>query len=51
METMVKIDDGFGCRQTKLSEKMEAAFERRQTKGIEMMNDGVEGCQVHLEDV
>ncbi len=41
----MKIDDGVGCRQAKVSEKMEAAFERRQKKGIEIMNNGVEGCQ------
>ncbi len=42
----MKIDDGVGCRQAKVSEKMEAAFEGRQTKGIEKVNEGVEGCQV-----
>ncbi len=42
----MKIDDGFGCRQTKVSEKMEAAIEGRQTKGIEKVNEGVEGCRL-----
>ncbi len=42
----MKIDDGGGCRQAKVSEKMEAAFEGRQTKGIEKVNEEVEGCQV-----
>ncbi len=42
----MKIDDGVGCRQAKVSEKMGAAFERRQTKGIEKINEGVEGCQL-----
>ncbi len=42
----MKIDDGVGCRKAKVSEKVVAAFEGRQTKGIEKMNEGVEGCQV-----
>ncbi len=42
----MKIDDGVGCRQAKVSEKMEAAFKGRQTKEIEKVNEGVEGCQV-----
>ncbi len=43
---MVKIDDGVGCRQAKVSEKMQAAFQGRQTTGSAKMNEGVEACQV-----
>ncbi len=42
----MKIDDGVGFRQANVSKKMEAAFEGRQTKGMEKMNKGVECCQV-----
>ncbi len=31
------IDDGIGCRQAKVSQKMEAVFKGRETNGIEMM--------------
>ncbi len=33
-----------------MSEKMEAAFEGRQIKGIKMMNDGVEVCQAVMSE-
>ncbi len=46
----MKIAAGIGCRQANVSEKMEAAFEGRQIKGIKMMNDGVEVCQARRSE-